>query len=70
MLIVLKVGRVGPLCTDSPGDVIDLPEAEAQRLIDSNQADRFVETQMVAPVETAALPIPKLKRPQRHERRG
>jgi len=53
MRIELTTERAGTLRHDREGDVIDVPEAEARRLIASGQA---VECAAVAPRENAAAP--------------
>jgi hypothetical protein len=59
MRIVLTCGRVGPRGTQRAGDVIDLPSAEAQALLDARQAEpykEFPEAMTVAPPENAMHP--------------
>lgn len=50
MRVRLLVTRVGPGGGNDPGDVVDLPDAEAERLISSGQAVAVdVETASTAP---------------------
>tara|TARA_R100000152_G_C6782231_1_gene219184 strand:- start:10106 stop:10333 length:228 start_codon:yes stop_codon:yes gene_type:complete len=38
MKVKLLVGRAGTGFVQNPGDIIEVPDAEGQRLLDSNQA--------------------------------
>lgn len=59
MKVILTCGRVGPRGTQRAGDVIDLPPAEAQSLIDAKQAEIYKEApeaMAVSPSENSMLP--------------
>lgn len=68
MQIRLTVGRVGTGFAQEPGQVIDLPDAEANRLIASQQAEPAVlKTGQVA--ETAAIDVKKVETRIRRSKR-
>jgi|GEM_PF-3500664 hypothetical protein len=62
MRVKLTAGRVGNDFYEEPGQVVDVPAAEAQRMIDRGQAmphdqqQRSIEAAAVEPPRNAALP--------------
>lgn len=68
MRVRLLVGRVGNTLTQQPGDVIDLPDAEARALIASQQAVAIVEAAITVPPENGMIHRPLPRQAQRQKR--
>lgn len=70
MRVKLTCGRVGIGFDQSPGDVIELPDAEARRMIEAGSAEpaarheesRARESAMAGPRENAARPAVAARR--------
>lgn len=56
--VELKTGRAGVRLVQSPGDIIDVPEDEAQRMIAKGHAVLVDETAMVARASERAVRPP------------
>jgi hypothetical protein len=58
MLVKLSTCRVSAAGVQYPGDTIDLPDAEALRLVEAGSAERISEakaTPVAAPVQSAVI---------------
>jgi len=73
MIVRLCTGRAGLTGSNAPGDVIDVPDAEARRLLASGGAEPVtveIEAAVDTPAETAALsPAPEKQGTRRSGRR-